>query len=261
MGYSSLFLPDHFGVQWDPTTTMAAVAAVTEHLRVGSLVFDIDYRHPIVYAKAAATLHLLSEGRHEFGIGAGWMQTDYSAAGITYDRPGVRIDRLDEGLQIIRSMWQNETTSFEGEHYTIREAKATAIPDGTHPPVLIGGGGKKLLSLAGRHADIVGINPTMVEGQITSRTAADSSPERVREKVGWVRSAAEEAGRDPNAIEFNSLTFVTVITDDPKGLRDGLAKSSGMTPAQVADCPLFLTGPASEIRDRLQQRREDTGIS
>ena len=261
MGYSSLFLPDHFGGQWDPTTTMAAVAAVTETLRVGSLVFDIDYRHPVVYAKAAATLHVLSHGRHEFGIGAGWMQTDYVEAGIPYDRPGVRIGRLDEGLQIIRSMWQNELTSFEGEHYAIRDIKATPIPDGSQPPVLIGGGGKRVLSLAGRHADIVGINPTMVEGRVTAATAADSSPERVLEKVGWVRSAAEKAGRDPDAIEFNSLTFVTAITDDPSGLRNSLSSSSGMTLEQVANCPLFLTGPASEIQDRLHKRREETGIN
>ena len=261
MGYSSLFLPDHFGVQWDPTTTMAAVAAVTERLRVGSLVFDIDYRHPVVYAKAAATLHVLSGGRHEFGIGAGWMETDYVEAGIPYDRPGIRIGRLAEGLQIIRSMWENEITSFAGEHYTIRDIKATSIPDGSRPPILIGGGGKRLLSLAGQHADIVGINPTMIEGKITAASAADSSPERVLEKVGWVRSAAEKAGRNPDEIEFNSLTFVVAITDDPSGLRNSLSNSSGMTVEQVADCPLFLTGSAGEIRDRLQKRREETGIS
>jgi len=261
MGYSSIFLPDHFGEQWDPTTTLAAVAAVTERLRVGSLVYDIDYRHPVVFAKAAATLHVLSGGRHEFGIGAGWMQTDYVEAGIPYDRPGIRIGRLEEGLQIIRSMWDNERTSFEGEHYTIRDIRATTIPDGTRPPILIGGGGKRVLSLAGRQADIVGINPSMVEGRITAETAADSTLERVCEKVGWVRSAAEEEGRDPDAIEFNSLTFVTTITDDPGDIRNALASGSGMTAEQVADCPLFLTGSPSEIRDRLQKRREEAGIS
>jgi len=261
MGYSSLFLPDHFGQQWDPTTTLAAVAAVTENLRVGSLVYDIDYRHPVVYAKAAATLHILSGGRHEFGIGAGWMQTDYVEAGIQYDRPGIRISRLDEGLQIIRSMWENERTSFQGEHYTIRDIQATVIPDGKRPPILIGGGGKRVLSLAGRYADIVGINPTLVEGKVTAETAADSTLERVREKVGWVRSAAEKEGRDPDAIEFNSLTFVTAISDDPSGLRNALASGSGMTLEQVANCPLFLTGSAGEIREQLQKRREEAGIS
>ena len=261
-GYSTIFLPDHFGKQWDPTTALAGIAAVTKKLRVGSLVYDVDYRHPVLFAKAAATLHLMSGGRHEFGIGAGWMETDYVEAGLPYDPPGVRISRLEEALRIIVSMWENERTSFDGEHYTIREiAQAANLGDGGRPPILIGGGGKRLLGLAGRYADIVGINPKMVEGRVTAETPADSTPERVREKVRWVREGAEKAGRDPDSIEFNSLTFIIAITDDPSGLRESIAKSSGMTALQVADCPLFLTGSASEIRDRLQRRREETGIS
>jgi len=262
LGYSTVFLPDHFGKQWDPTTALGAIAAVTERLNVGSLVYDVDYRHPVIYAKAAATLHLLSGGRHEFGIGAGWMETDYVEAGMPYDRPGVRIGRLEEALQIITSMWQNERTSFEGEHYTIREiAQAAGLRGGERPRILIGGGGKRLLSLAGRHADIVGINPSMSEGKVTATTPADLAPERVREKVGWVRAAAEAAGRNPDDIEFNSLTFVVAITDNPQPIRESIGKGSGMTADEVADCPLFLTGSASEIRDRLEKRREETGIS
>ncbi len=262
MGYDTLFLPDHFGTQWDPTTTLAGVAAATERLKVGALVYDVDYRHPVVFAKAAATLHLMSGGRHEFGLGAGWMETDYVEAGMDYDPPGVRISRLDEALQIITSMWENERTSFEGEHYTTKEiAQAAELGDRGRPKILIGGGGPRLLRLAGRHADIVGINPKMIEGKVTAETPADSAPERVREKVRWVREGAEQAGRDPDQIEFNSLTFVTAISDDPSGIRGALSKSTGMTPEQVADCPLFLTGPASEIRDRLQRQREETGIN
>jgi probable F420-dependent oxidoreductase len=261
-GYSSIFLPDHFSEQWDPTTALAGIAAVTETLKVGSLVYDVDYRHPVIFAKQAATLHLMSGGRHEFGIGAGWMETDYVEAGMPYDRPGIRISRLDEALQIILSMWDNERTSFDGEHYTIREvARAASLGDAGRPPVLIGGGGKRLLTLAGRYADIVGINPKMVEGKVTADTPADSSPEMVRKKVGWVRAGAEAAGRNPDDIELNSLTFVTAITDDASGLRQGIADNTGMTVEQVADCPLFLTGSASEIRERLEKRREETGIS
>ena len=262
LGYSTLFFPDHFGSQWDPMTALPAISTATETLNVGSLVYDIDYRHPVIYAKAAATLHVLSGGRFEFGIGAGWMETDYVEAGLHYDRAGVRISRLDEALQIIFSMWQNERTSFEGEHYTIREiAQAVALPEGQRPKVLIGGGGKRLLTLAGRYADIVGINPALPEGRVTSATPADSSPERIREKVSWVREGAIAAGRNPDDIELNSLTFVTAIVDDPSSVREAIAKSNGMTVEQVADCPLFLTGSASEIRDRLEKRREDTGIS
>jgi probable F420-dependent oxidoreductase len=262
LGYSSILIPDHFSEQWDPTVTLAGVAAVTSRLKVGTLVYDVDYRHPVVFAKAAATLHQMSGGRHEFGIGAGWMESDYLEAGLPYDPPGVRIARLEEALQVIVSMWENERTSFEGEHYQIREiARAAPASEVGRPPILIGGGGKRILSLAGRWADIVGINPKMVAGRVTPETPADSAPERIREKVAWVRAGAERAGRNPDEIEFNALTFVTAITDDPAPLRAALAKSSGMTVAQVTDCPLFLTGSAAEIRDRLEQRREETGIS
>ena len=262
LGYSTVFWPDHFSSQWEPTAALAAVAAVTERLNVGTLVYDVDYRHPVVLAKAAATLHLISGGRHEFGIGAGWMESDYQEAGIAYDRPGLRIERLDEALQIIHSMWTEEKTSFSGKHYTIREvAQAAPLAKGERPRVLIGGGGKRVLSLAGRHADIVGINPTMVDGKITAETPRGLAPERVREKIGWVKTAAAAAGRDADAIEFNTLSFVIAVTDDPKPLREAISRNTGLSVEQVIDCPLFLTGPASEICDRLEQRREETGIS
>ncbi len=262
LGYSSIFWPDHFGAQWEPMTALAAVAAATERVNVGSLVYDVDYRHPVIYAKAAATLHLLSGGRHEFGLGAGWMETDYVQAGMSYDRPGIRIERLDEALQIIRSMWTREATSFDGKHYRIRDvARAAPLPEGVRPKILVGGGGPRLLRLAGRHADIVGINPTMHEGKVTPQTAADLIPERVQRKIGWVREAAEAAGRDPGEIELTALVFVVAIQDDAGGLRTGLARATGMTPEQVAECPIFLTGSGAEIRDRLQKQREATGIS
>lgn len=262
LGFSTVFVPDHFSPQWDPTALMAGAAAVTESLKVGTLVYDVDYRHPVVFAKQAATIQLLSDGRHEFGLGAGWMQTDYDEAGIPYDRIGLRIERLDEALQICRAMWTQEKTSFEGKHYTLNEiAQAAPLPAGSTPKVLVGGGGKRVLGLAGRHADIIGINPTMKEGRITGETAADLTLDRTLQKVEWARAAAADAGRDVDALEFNSLVFVIALSDDPSGIRGALAKSSGMSVDEVADCPLFLTGSASEIRDRLELRREKTGIS
>ncbi len=262
LGYSSLFCPDHFGPQWDPVALLAAAASVTESLKVGSLVYDVDYRHPVILAKAAATVQILSGGRHEFGIGAGWMKSDYEEAGLSYDRPGIRIERLDEALQIIRGMWTQERTSFEGGHYRVSQiAQAAELPSGSQPKILIGGGGQKVLSVAGRYADIVGINPGMPEGVVTNRTAQDLAPERVGQKISWVREAAERAGRDFDAIELNSLVFVVAISDDSSGIRSALSDSTGMTVEQVADCPLFLTGSASEIRERLEKRRDQTGIS
>ncbi len=261
-GFSTVFWPDHFGSQWEPVASLAAAAAATERLRVGSLVYDVDYRHPVVLAKAAATIQLLSGGRHEFGLGAGWMESDYVEAGIPFERAGVRIARLAEALEIIRAMWTQEQTSYAGSHYEVREI-AQAVPLGDLPPpkILIGGGGPKLLALAGRTADIVGINPKVSAGRVLPDTPADLAPERVQEKVRWVKEAAEEAGRDPEEIEFNTLSFLVAVTDDPKPLREGLSKGTGMTPEQIADTPMFLTGSASEICERLEKRREQTGIS
>ncbi len=262
LGYASVFWPDHFHTQWEPVTALAAAAAATERLAIGSLVYDVDYRHPVVLAKAAATLQLLSGGRHEFGIGAGWMESDYREAGMRYDRPGVRIDRLAEALEILRRMWTQERTSFDGEHYRIDGVAQAVDPlPETPPKLLIGGGGRRVLSLAARCADIVGINPSLPKGAVHADTPGDLSPARVVEKVGWVREAAAAAGRDPDAIELTTLSFVVAITDDPKPLREALARSSPMTPEEVADCPLFLTGSAAEIRDTLERRRERTGIS
>jgi probable F420-dependent oxidoreductase len=262
MGYASVLWPDHFGSQWDPVAALAAAAAVTERLVVGTLVFGVDYRHPVVLAKSAATIHLLSGGRCEFGLGAGWMESDYAEAGLAYDRPGVRIERLDEALAIVRSLWSEERTSFEGRHYRIQgAARAADLPAGSRPRILIGGGGRRVLRLAGRHADIVGINPALPEGRVTAATARDLAPERVREKVEWVREGARGAGRDPDALELNSLVFATAVTDDPKPIREALSRNTGMPPEVVADCPLFLTGSGAEIRDALEQRREQWGLS
>jgi probable F420-dependent oxidoreductase len=262
LGFSSVFWPDHFGGQWEPVAALAAAAALTTKLRVGSLVYGVDYRHPVVLAKAAATIQLLSGGRHEFGLGAGWMKTDYDQAGMAYDKPSVRIERLEEALTIVRSMWTQPKTSFSGRHYRVKDVPAAVEPAPAAPPaVLVGGGGRKVLGVAGRHADIVGINPAIPEGRILPTTIHDLAPERVREKIGWVREAAEAAGRDFATLELQSLIFVTAVTDDPKPVREAVAKQTGMSPEDVAGCAGFLTGPAAEIRDRLEKRREETGLS
>lgn len=263
MGYSSVMVPDHFNSRlWDPTTLLAGVAAVTDTLKVGSLVYDVDYRHPVIYARQAATLHLISKGRHEFGIGAGWMVEDYEWAGMRYDRPGLRIQRLEEALHIIRGMWDGDGTTLDGKHFQVNEIpQAAELPDGERPSILIGGGGPKLLALAGREADIVGISPMVPEGRISRDTLSDVTADRVSEKVRWVREAAEAAGRDPDDIELNVLVFAVDITDDPIAVREAVASNSPLTPDDVAGSPFFIIGSANEIRDALEKRREDTGIN
>jgi probable F420-dependent oxidoreductase len=256
-----VFWPDHFGPQWEPVAALAAAAAVTKRLKVGSLVYGVDYRHPIVLAKAAATLQQLSGGRHEFGIGAGWMESDYREAGIAYERAGLRIERLEEAIQIIRGTWTQDKTSFRGRHYTVQDAQAAVLPRPAPPRILIGGGGPKVLAVAGRHADIVGVNPKVAEGRVTAAAMQNATAERTLEKVRWVREAAAAAGRDPQALEWNALVFVAAVSDDPKPLREALARNAGMTVEAVMGSPLYLTGSAREVRDLLEQRREQLGLS
>jgi probable F420-dependent oxidoreductase len=260
-GYDAVFWPDHFGPQWEPVAALAAAAAVTKRLKVGSLVYGIDYRHPIVLAKAAATIQQLSGGRHEFGIGAGWMESDYREAGMAYERAGLRIERLEEAIQVIRGTWSQDKTSFAGRHYTIQDAQAAVLPRPVPPRILIGGGGPKVLAVAGRHADIVGVNPKVAEGRVTAAAMQNATAERTLEKVRWVREAAAAAGRDPDALEWNALVFVAAVTDDPKPLREMLAKNGGMTVEEVTGSLLYLTGSAREVRDQLEQRRERFGVS
>src|SRR3954454_18343105 len=162
LGYSTLFLPDHFGDQLAPLPAMMAAADATMTLRVGALVHDNDYKHPVVLAKEVATVDLLSGGRVEFGIGAGWMTTDYEQSGIPKDRDGVRIAKMVEALDIYRGLWAPGPFSFKGEHYTIDGLDGPPKPvQQPHPPILIGGGGPKVLRIAAQHADIVGINPKL----------------------------------------------------------------------------------------------------
>jgi probable F420-dependent oxidoreductase len=264
LGYSTLFVPDHFSASlWDPTTMLGGVAAVTRRLRVGSLVYGVDYRHPVVYARQAATLQAMSAGRHEFGLGAGWMLEDYAWAGMRFDKPSLRIERLDEALTIIKSMWTRKKTTFAGKHYRVDEVPLKIeLPAGVAPPaILVGGGGEKLLSVAGRHADIVGINPKIPEGRITPKTALDGTSDRIQQKVGWLRAAATAAGRDPDSIELSALVFVAAITDAPQQVRDMVAANTGWPAELIADCPLFLIGSGAGIRDLLERRRAQTGVS
>ena len=142
LGYSTVTMPDHFTDQLAPMPALSAAAAVTTTLRIGALVFDNDYKHPAVLAKELATQDVLSGGRVEIGLGAGWMETDYRSIGMAYDRPGVRIDRFEEGIAVIKGAMADGPFSFAGRHYTITDYDGRPKPvQRPHPPLLIGGGG------------------------------------------------------------------------------------------------------------------------
>ncbi len=259
LGYATLTMPDHFDDQLAPGIALMSAADATEMLRVGALVWCNDYRHPVVLAKEAATLDLLSDGRLELGIGAGWMKSDYDEAGLDYDRPGVRIDRMVETVAILEGLFGNEPFSFDGEHYTIAGVNGTPKPvQKPHPPFLIGGGGPRFLGLAGKLADIVGINPNLAAGAITTETGADATAERYDEKVGWVRESAGERFDD---IELQVRAFFVIVTDDRRGMAETMAPALGLTAEQALNSPLGLVGTVDEITETLIERRERYGFS
>jgi len=258
LGYSSLFIPDHFDDQLAPLPAMMAAAGATTTLRVGSLVFDNDYKHPVVLAKEAATLDLLSGGRLEFGIGAGWMESDYEGAGMPYDAPGVRISRLKEALVVYKGLLSGERVDFDGEHYQVHMQGTPKPVQQPHPPILIGGGGKRVLRMAAREADIVGVNFQLTEGRVNSAVMATGTPEATLEKIAWIRDAA---GERFDEIELNVTVFAAIVTDKPESLAGRIAPQFGTTPDGLADAPHVLLGPAELIVEHLQRRREKFGFS
>jgi probable F420-dependent oxidoreductase len=259
LGYSSLFLPDHFGDQLAPVAALAAAAAATTRLRVGALVFDNDYRHPVVLAKEAATLDVLSGGRLELGLGAGWMNSDYEQSGIPHDRAGVRIDRMSEGIAVLKGLFGPGPFSYEGEHYRITGLDGLPKPvQRPGPPLLIGGGAKRVLSIAGREADIVGINPAIVSGNVDADAARNGAAAETDQKVAWVREAAGDRFDD---LELNMLVFAVVVTDDREATVAQMAPLFGLDPAGLDDYPHALIGSETQIAEQLQAARERWGVS
>jgi probable F420-dependent oxidoreductase len=259
LGFSTLYLPDHFTDQPGPIAALMAAADATSTLRVGSLVFDNDYRHPVVLAKEAATLDLLSDGRFDLGLGAGWLATDYEQAGITYDGPGVRIDRMVEGLQIIKGLLAGGKYSFAGKHYQIKEMEGSPLPvQKPHPPILLGGGGRRMLRLAAREADIVNVNYDLREGRVNRTLVRTGLAEATDEKLGWIKDAA---GDRLEHIELSVTIFLANITDDRESMAAAVASGLRSEPSEILEMPHFLIGTVDEVVELLERRRERYGIS
>lgn len=259
LGYAVATMPDHFGGQLAPVPALQAVLDATTTLRAGALVFDNDYKHPAILAKELATMDVLSDGRVEIGLGAGWMISDYEQLGIPYDRPGVRIDRFVEGLAVIRGSMADGPFDFAGEHYTITGYDGLPKPvQSPCPPVLIGGGGKRVLTIAARHADIVGVNGTLDAGVIGAEAIATMTAEAVESKVAIV---AEAAGDRIGDIEMNIRTFFVSVTEDRAGRIAAMAGMIGVTDDMLAASPFALIGSPAEIAEDLITRRAAHGFS
>lgn len=266
LGYSTYLIRDHlrpdfFGPQFAPFAALTAAAMVTTSLRVGTLVIDNDFRHPAVLAKEAATLDLLSDGRFELGLGAGWLEVEYTAAGIPFEPAGVRISRMEESIPILKGLFGEIPVSALGSYYTLTGLDGYPKPaQRPHPPLLIGAAGKRMLRIAGREADTVSIMTSSVAtGSIVVDPAGKRSA-RVAEQIAWIKEGAGERFDD---VEL-STGIDLVVSDDHRGETERYIARQGWTGSSavdVWDMPNVYIGSADEIAEAMRMWRERLGLS
>jgi probable F420-dependent oxidoreductase len=259
LGFAVLTVADHLDDQLAAVPAIQAAADATTSLRVGALVLCNDYRHPVVLAKEVATLDVLTGGRMEVGVGAGWMTTDYRSAGIALDPPGARIRRLAEALDVVDALWADGPCTFEGDHYRITGLEGLPKPlQRPRPPLLLGGGARRMLTLAALRADVVGINVSLAKGVIDADAGPDGTAERTDEKLRWVREAAGDRFGD---LRLHVRVHLVVPTDDRRGTAEAFAPAFGLTPRQSLETPHALVGSPEQMVEDLIARRERWGIS
>ena len=260
LGYSTMLLPDHIGDQrLAPISAAMSVADATETLRIGTFVLDNDYRHPALLAKEVATLDVLSSGRFELGLGAGWLQDDYDMSGLTYDPPGVRIGRLEEAIKIIKSTYSGEPFDFDGKHYQVRGLKGYPAPvQQGGPPLMIGGGGRRILGIAAREADIVSVNFSLPGGThaAVANDLANAGP--MDQKIEWIREAA---GARFDQLELSTTVYFASVTDDRQAAAEEIAPGWGFDVDVALNTPHLLLGSIEQMIDQLVAQRERYGLS
>jgi probable F420-dependent oxidoreductase len=257
LGYDAICWPDHFVRGFEPVAAMAAAAIATERLRLSGFVFDNDFRHPVVLGMSAGSIDILSNGRLELGIGAGWLKEEYDLSGIPFDRAGVRIARLEEAVHLLKRLLSGERVSFAGEFYSVDGLQIPPAPvQRPHPPLVIGGGSPKILALAAREADIVGITTRALPDG--AKDAQDMTAAATERKIGWVREAA---GDRFSRIELNTICPTVEITNDRRSAAERIAADLPVTAEEVLDSPAVLLGTVDQIVETLLERRERYGFS
>jgi probable F420-dependent oxidoreductase len=263
LGYSTYLISDHLLNSLAPNVALAAIAAATTTLRIGHFVLNNDLRHPAVLHQELATLDVLSDGRLEIGIGAGWNEPEYTWSGLEFDPVPKRVSRLEESVAVLKGLFGPEKLTYRGKHYTITDMDGRPKPvQKPHPPFLIGGGGKRVLQLAAREAQIVGFAPRIgSSGGIRSCTL-----EATREKVAWVRAAA---GARFAEIELNTYPALrpTAVTDQPerpaRELLENLRKREplDLTLDDLFESPHVLIGTVDQLVEKFTRLRDELGIS
>ena len=256
LGYTSLYVTDHFDAQLAPLVAATLAADATERLHVGTLVLNNDLRNPVVLAKEFATLGLLAEGRIEIGLGAGWLQSDYEEVGIRFDGPGERIERLGEGLSIMKALWSDGEATFSGQHYSVVGARCTPRP-AVAPRVIVGGGSRRVLALAGRQADIVNVNVSLASGHLEAASANALALDRCDSCIAWVR---DSAGDRFGSLELQIYAFVCMVVGSSRAAVRS-ATLFGLEGEEALDRPNVLIGTVDDLCERLVARRERWGFS
>ena len=258
LGYDALYMPDHLGAQLSPLAGLGAAAAVTRTLRIGSNVFANDFRHPLILAREAATLDVLSGGRFDFGLGAGWQRSDYRQLGLAYDRPGIRIDRMVEALDIIKRLFAGERVDHVGRFYRLDGARLEPRPiQQPHPPIFLWGGGPRFLRIAAREADIVGFIPGFsTSGRPLARQATEAA------LAGQVAIVREAAGDRFDRLELKVFVADAGVTGGDQSIGASVAAAlKSVAPAMVGGSPYLMDGSTEALHARLLDRRERLGIS
>jgi probable F420-dependent oxidoreductase len=265
MGFAALVVPDHLIEQLSPIPTLATIAAATERLRIAAFVHNNDLRHPAVLAQDLASLDVLSGGRLDVAIGAGWNKPEYDAIGLSFDPVPVRQSRLEEAVTVLKGCFADGPFSFSGEHYTIRDLDLHPKPvQRPHPPFMIGGGGRRTLALAGREADIVGLAPRILSGERSDPASLTFAA--AAEKIGWVREAAGDRF-DDLVINVYPSTWPITITDHPRAeaakVVDELRGRSpiDLTVDDVLDAPQVFIGTVDGLVEKFRTLRDRLGIS
>ena len=265
IGYHALVVPDHLIEQLAPIPTLAIIAAATERLRIAAFVFNNDLRHPAVLAQDLASLDVLSGGRLDVAIGAGWNKPEYEAIGLPFDATPVRQARLIEAIAVLKGAFGHGPFSHAGDHYTITDLDGYPKPvQRPHPPFLIGGGGRRTLELAAREAQIIGLTPRILSGQRSDPTSLTVAA--TAEKIGWVR---EVAGDRFDTLELNvypSITGVSVTDHALSEARDLAATLAGRASVDVSaddllESPHIFIGSLASFEEKFIRQREQLGIN
>ena len=259
LGYDTFVMQDHLGRQLSPLGGLAAAAAVTSRIRIGAFVFANDYRHPLLLARETATLDRISNGRVELGIGAGWNTSDYRQLGMAYERPGLRIERMQESVIVMRRLFAGERVTHAGRHYHLDGARLAPRPVQSRIPILIGGGGPRMLRIAAREADIVGL---LTQFDSHGRPIASQGTEaQTAHKVAIIREAA--GSREAfERLELNVLVASAGLIGSGSSPFGSVASAiKAVAPRVVGGTPYLLHGTLGQVRETLLRRRERLGIS